>query len=255
MYCTSVIIAVTALELKHSSLIMHFSDGRPSHLILILIIVAFSSCLAQSRARNFRRIGKVSNRLVNTTYSTKETIHDLDSCRSPKQLQLKYYNKLYKANARRFTGNTVYYALKATKSQLFSAVNNDIVANITDYTRFTPAGMDLANKVVCAKILQEMDAETRLFSNTALCAWDYICDYKENRFPNYLFRARCKTAKCNGNCSEVNNHYNRCQSHGIHVTVLQMSGICGEWVWGQELLPIACTCTNDVMMKVESILR
>ena len=56
-------------------------------------------------------------------------------------------------------------------------------------------------------------------------------------------------ARCSGNCNQENNSNNWCLSHGIHVTVLQMIGNCGEWVWGQQLLPIACTCTRDVIMN------
>ena len=127
--------------------------------------------------------------------------------------------------------------------------DNAIVTSIADQSRFTPAGMDTANKVVCARVLQQLDAEANTISNTALCGWDYVCDYKADRFPNYLFKARCRTSRCSGNCNQESNNHNMCQSHGIHVTVLEMGGNCEEWVWGQELLPIACTCTNDVMMN------
>ena len=98
---------------------------------------------------------------------------------------------------------------------------------IADPTRFTPAGMDTANRVVCARVLQELDAVADSISNTALCGWDYVCDYKADRFPNYLFKARCRTSTCNGNCNQEDNSHNRCQSHGVHVTVLQMR-YCGE---------------------------
>ena len=53
---------------------------------------------------------------------------------------------------------------------------------------------NIANKVVCAQILHELDAEASVISNTAVCPWDYICDYKADRFLNYLFKARCKTS-------------------------------------------------------------
>ena len=149
-----------------------------------------------------------------------------------------------------FNGNTMHYALMAENELTTATVeDNELVANFDDLNRFTPAGMDLANKVVCARILQELDAEANSISNTALCGWDYYCDYKANRFPNYLFKARCRSPNCNGNCNQENSSHNRCQSHGIHVTVLEMGENCGEWVWGQELLPIACTCTSDVMMN------
>ena len=133
-----------------------------------------------------------------------------------------------------------------------------VIANISDHSRFQPAGMELSNKVVCAQILQEIDAEVSLISKTALCAWDYTCDYRADRLLNYLFKARYKTAKCSSSsCSKASNKlyskHNMCQSHGIHVTVLQMRDNCKAWVWGQEFLPIACPCTNEFMMKVRGI--
>ena len=104
--------------------------------------------------------------------------------------------------------------------------------------------MDLANKVVCARILQELDEVAESISKTALCGWNYACDYKADRFPNYLFKARCLSPRCKINCDQGKHSRNRCQSHAIHVTVLEMRGDCEEWHWGQELLPIACTCTT-----------
>ena len=80
-----------------------------------------------------------------------------------------------------------------------TAEENATIANITDHSRFAPAGMELANKVICAKMLQEIDEVSSAISKTALCGWDYTCDYKANRFPSYLFKSRCKTAACNGN--------------------------------------------------------
>ena len=191
---------------------------------------------------------------------------NINSSCAPEQYQLEYYNELYSTSAiNSFSGNAFYYTLKATeihKNRSESVANsavitaeeeaedNAIIDNITDHSRFTPAGMETANKVVCAQILHELDAEASAISNTAVCPWDYICDYKADRFPNYLLKARCKTSMCSGNCGPKDSRHNMCQSHGIHVTVLQMRGKCGEWVWGQELIPIACTCTRDVMMKV-----
>ena len=197
--------------------------------------------------KNFSRALKQSLNASNSS--------DTLSC-SPNQFQMDYYEKLYNninvANS--FNGNIMYYALKSIKINenstrlTVTAEDNATIANITDHSRLTPAGMETANKVVCAKVLQEMDRETSIISNTALCPWEYICDYKADRFPHYLFKARCKTANCL-NCNQENRRHNMCQSHGIHVTVLQMKNRCEEWVWGQELVPIACTCVNDFMMK------
>ena len=140
------------------------------------------------------------------------------------------------------------YALQAMDTNKSMINDNELTITVGDKTAiesimndesiFTSAGMDTANKAVCAQILQVMDAEARLISSTTLCAWDYICDYS----PHYLFMARCKTSMCSGSCSQGGSKQNMCQSHGIHMTVLQRRGDCGEWVLGQELLPIACTC-------------
>ena len=125
---------------------------------------------------------------------------------------------------------------------LLSAEDNKLVSNIANQYRFTPAGMDLANKVVCARILQELDGAAESISKTALCGWNYACNYKADRFPNYLFKARCLSPRCNINCGQSVHTHNRCLSHGIQVAVLERRGTCEEWHWGQELLPIACTC-------------
>ena len=197
-----------------------------------------------------------SNDQLDATESTGK-VFDNSSC-SPFKNQLDFYNELYGNNiANSFNGNTLYYALKAeelhknmTNSNITAdeiAKNNAIIDNVNDSSKFIPAGMDKANKVVCAKILNEMDKVASSISKTALCGWDYTCDYKKERYPNYLFKARCVSPKCNENCNQGTNNHNMCQSHGIHVTVLEMRGNCEAWVWGQELLPLACTCLNSLM--------
>ena len=146
----------------------------------------------------------------------------------------------------------MYYSLRAEEAHNNRSVSvttaeedNAVISSISDQTRFTPAGMEVANKVICAKILQEMDEVASVISNTAVCPWIYYCDYKADRFPNYLFKARCRTTSCSGDCSQEDNIHNTCQAHGIHVTVLQMSNNCGEWAPSQVLLPVSCTCAND----------
>ena len=177
-----------------------------------------------------------------------------DSACSPSQDQLESYSQLHGATAiNGLNGNTLYYTLRAmeahnqnrTVSTTITAEDNAIIANITDHSRFTPAGMETANKVVCAQILHELDAEASVISNTAVCPWDYFCEYKADRYPNYLFKARCKTNMCSGNCSPEDRRHNVCQIHGIQVPILQMSS-CREWDPEEELLPIACTCSNNV---------
>ena len=219
-----------------------------------LIVVVLMQAAYLLDARMIRQ-STISNGKGNMQTATTDSS---SSC-SPHQHQIKYYNKLYSSSAANsFNGNILYYALKAVDTHnnrttsVITAEDNATIANITDLSRFAPAGMELANKVVCAKLLQEMDVEGKLISKTALCGWEYICDYKADRFPSYLFKARCKSAECNGNCGPHNKH-NMCQSHGIHVTVLEMRDNCAEWVWGQELLPLACTCTSDVIMEAESM--
>ena len=171
------------------------------------------------------------------------------SC-SPNQDQLDLYSQLHSTTEiNGLSGNTLHYTLRAMEAHnnrtmsVTTAVDDSIIANISDQSRFTPAGMEPNNKVVCAQILQELDAAASVISNTAVCPWVYICDYKADRYPHYLFKARCETSVCSGNCSPEDKRHNECQLHGIHVTVLQMRN-CGEWVLGEEVLPIACTCTK-----------
>ena len=213
---------------------------------ILLLIVLLEVCLLYAKS--------LPTAVVPPTDST-TGITNHSSC-LPDQYKLDYYKELHRVNVSKgFNGNIMYYAFKTMEiskdctESTITVDDNATISSISDPSRFTPAGMKTANKVICAKILQEMDRETKLISTTALCPWGYICDYKADRFPNYLFKARCKTSKCSGNCSQKNNRHNMCQSHGVHVTILQMRN-CEEWVWGQELLPLACTCTNDIMMKV-----
>ena len=230
---------------------------RHKHLLLILMI-SLQACLLQAKSlRVAEQSLIIRNVRNNDQLDSTETVSVNSSC-SPHQHQLDYYDEIYGASvANNFNGNTLHYALKAveihenmTKSAVVTAEDNAVIENINDQSRFTPAGMEITNKAVCAKILQEMDTVTSSISSTALCGWDYICDYKPGRFPNYLFKARCKTVKCSDNCNQESNSHNMCQSHGIRITVLETMGDCEAWVWGQELLPLACTCINKLMMKV-----
>ena len=223
-------------------------------ILLFTLFVLMQACWLDARKLKIVRKSTISN--FNSRMDTTTT--DSTSSCVPHQHQIKYYNKLYSSSAtNNFNGNIMYYALRAMETHnnrtepTVTAKDNATIANITDHSRFTPAGMELASKVICAKLLQEIDKVSDLISKTALCGWDYACNYEADRFPNYLFKARCKTETCNGNCGPHNRH-NRCKAHGIHVTVLKMRDNCEEWVWGEELLPLACTCTNDVMMKAES---
>ena len=231
-----------------------------SGIIISYVVVALlQACLLDARSLRGPRQSTLSAGSFGGIHIDEEITEpttNTDSLCLPSEDQLQLYSQLHSTTAINGLGaNTLYYAIRAmeahynrTVSTTTAAEDNAAIASISDQSRFTPAGMETTNKVVCAQILQELDAAASVISNTAVCPWDYICDYRADRFPHYLFKARCKTSICSGNCSPENNRHNMCQSHGFHVTVLQMRN-CGEWVWGQELLPIACTCTNDVMMS------
>ena len=216
------------------------------NILLLIVIVSMQVCLLDARRLKIVRKSIVSNLNRNEDTATTDSA---SSC-TPHQHQLKYYNKLYSSSAANsFNGNILYYALRAVEAHnnriesTITAEDNATIANITGHSRFAPAGMELANKVICAKLLQEIDEVSSMISKTALCGWDYACDYRADRFPSYLFKARCKTDTCNGNCSPHNRH-NMCQSHGFYVNVLKKEGDCKNWVWDQELLPLACTCES-----------
>ena len=229
-------------------------------IISYILAALLQACLLDARSLRGPRQSTPSEGSFNENdidYEIMEpTTNTSDSLCLPSEDQLQVYSQLHSTTAiNGLGGNTLYYAIRAmeahynrTVSTTTAAEDNAAIASISDQSRFTPAGMETTNKVVCAQILQELDAAASVISNTAVCPWDYICDYRADRFPHYLFKARCKNSICSGNCSPKDNRHNMCQSHGFHVTILQMRN-CGEWVWGQELLPIACTCTNDVMMS------
>ena len=224
-------------------------------LVTFLVVALLQASLLQSRSL---RNPRLSNFGSDDQQTKKQSTSAGPSC-SPNQNQLDLYSQLHSTTeVNGLSGNTLYYTLRAMETHnnrtvsVTTAADDSIIANISDQSRFTPAGMGTTNKVVCAQILQELDAAASVISNTAVCPWDYICDYKADRYPHYLFKARCKTSVCSDNCSPEDKRHNMCQSHGIHVTVLQMRN-CREWVWGEELLPIACTCTNNVMMNAKGM--
>ena len=225
--------------------------------LLIIVIVSIQACLLHAKslrgARQSRSVEAISSGSINQQRIYKRNLRSVDSSCSPNLDQLEQYGQLLStAIINDLSGNTMYYALRATEahnnrslSVTTTEEDNAAISSISDQTRFASSGMEIANKVVCAKILKEMDEVASVISNTAACPWIYYCDYKADRFPNYLFKARCRTASCSGDCSQENNIHNTCQAHGIHVTVLRMSGNCEEWAPSQEILPIACTCGND----------
>ena len=220
-------------------------------IVSFLVVALLQASLLQSKSlRNPRQ--SFSGIGGDPSQQMTEQSAGADSACSPSQDQLESYSQLHGATAiNGLNGNTLYYTLRAmeahnnrTVSTIDTAEDNVVIANISDHTRLTPAGMETANKVVCAQILHELDAEASVISNTAVCPWDYICEYKADRYPNYLFKARCKTDMCSGNCSPEDKRHNVCQIHGIQVPILKMSS-CREWGLDEELLPIACTCSNN----------
>ena len=223
--------------------------------LLIIVVVSVQACLLHAKSlRDARQSVEAISSGGNDQQRINEgNVRSVDSSCSPDQDQLERYGQLLNTAAiNDLSGNTLYYSLRATEAHNNRSVSvttaeedNAVISSISDQTRFAPSGMQTANKVICAKILQEMDEVASVISNTAACPWIYNCDYKADRFPNYLFKARCRTSRCSGDCSQENNIYSGCQSHGIYVTVLQMSGNCGEWLPSQFHLSVACTCGND----------
>ena len=213
--------------------------------LLLILVVLLQACLLLARSI------RISEQPPRETAST-------DSPCSPDQYQQamdRYYNELNTANvANSFNGNMLYYsALRAmqvnengTDPATITEEDRELIENIGGQSRFKPAGMETANKVICAKILKEMDNVVHAISSTALCPWDYDCDYKANRFPNYLFNARCLKPSCSdANCSRRNSRKSICNEHTIFVNVYKMEGNCSSWTWVEEALTLACTCSNS----------
>ena len=147
--------------------------------ILILISVIISVLQvhllhAKSLGIQIQQSATADHPEIRVTHSstTKRTV---DTSCTPDVNQLEYFNQLHNGTTpvSSFSGNTMYYALRAMRNQTGTATatagDEAIIANITDPTRFTPAGMDTANRVVCARALQELDAVANSISNTALC--------------------------------------------------------------------------------------
>ena len=231
---------------------------RQKILVIVVIALMQTSFLHAKSLGIAQKPAVVDEKLTSgnqpVTHSTKRTASASSSTCSPTQDQLEQYGQLYNANAvSTFGGNLLYYALRAmqvhqsrlTGPATTAEEDNAVIASITDQNRFTPAGMETANRAICAKILQELDTEANLISKTALCAWDYYCDYRADRFPSYIFKARCRTKMYNGNCSQNNNGHGRCISHAKNMNVLEMRGSCGEWGLGYEVVQVACTCTSS----------
>ena len=160
--------------------------------ILALLVVLLQASLVQSKSLRKPRQGLGG---LGGNRQTSEQSTGADSSCSPNQDQLDFYSQLRSTAAvNGLSGNTLHYNLRAmeahnnrTVSVTTAAEDNAVITNITDESRFIPAGMETTNKVVCAQILQELDAAASVISNKAVCPWDYICDYKADRYPHYYF--------------------------------------------------------------------
>ena len=117
--------------------------------LLFLMIILMQPCLVDAKVFIVRKCA-VSN--LNSNIHTATT--DSASPCEPHQHQIKHYNGLYSSVANNFNGNIKYYALRTVEAHnnrtepTVTAEDNAIIANITDHSRFVPAGMELANKVV-----------------------------------------------------------------------------------------------------------
>ena len=161
-------------------------------MLLFITILLIQPCLVDARALRIAEQSTIRN--LNSTTTNNSAL----PC-APHQHQIKYYNGLYSSSAaNNFNGNIMCYALRAAEAHnnmtesTVTAEDNATIANITNHSRFAPAGMELANKVICAKMLQEIDEVLSMISKTALCAWDYACDYRADRCPIIFSRQDVK---------------------------------------------------------------
>ena len=191
-------------------------------LVTFLVVALLQASLLQSKSLRNPRLSSFGSE--DQQIKKRQSASVGPSC-SPNQDQLDLYSQLHSTTTiNGLSGNTLHYTLRAMETHnnrtvsVTTAADHSIIANISDQSRFTPAGMETTNKVVCAQILQELDVAASVISNTAVCPWVYICDYKADRYPHYLFKAICKTSECSGNCSPEDKRHKMCQSHGIQVT-------------------------------------
>jgi len=145
-------------------------------IILMQVFLLQAKSLRIAKGSQFTGDHDQSEDIMNVTKRTTDS-----SCSSAdiNRDQLEVLLQLYSGtgSVSNFNGNTMNYALRAEQSRSEPTVeDNELITNFDNLNRFTPAGMDLANKVVCARTLQELDAEANSISNTALCGWDYYCD-------------------------------------------------------------------------------
>ena len=239
------------------------SNRETARLCLFVVFLCFQFGSLEARSLRVTRKAVVPDNLDDKGVSRTETDTPgirtrLDDTIAPEPLscqpnhqQLKYYSGLYNAHGvtTNFSGNILYYALKAMDMHNTSNSSSEEQPDpAIDHRRYSP-DMPKKSQVICSKMLVEMDSESRLFSKTSLCEWEYICEYKADRFPHYLFHARCTTEKCKGNCNGEHSHSYFCQAHGIYVAVMEKRSDCDDWVWGQDMLKVACTCTNKLLMR------
>ena len=116
------------------------------------------------------------------------------------------------------------------------------------------------------KSVEACNEMTRLLNNVApsinsSCPWEYTCEYKQNRFPQYLIQANCLKSFCEG-CSsdDSTNEPGKCSPVEIPLSVYECTNDVnvvgslpvihtkGEWI--KERVRVACQCNHNVVESV-----
>ena len=85
------------------------------------------------------------------------------------------------------------------------------------------------NKTGCGHKISVLDHKTQ---GDLECPWDYQCDYNQNRIPQYLWKAKCRT----DNAVTVN--------YTVPVLKREACNSLSPWQMVIEYIPVACTCLN-----------
>lgn len=78
------------------------------------------------------------------------------------------------------------------------------------------------------------------------CSWNYTCDYSPNRFPQYIWKAKCGPQPAGYRIQEV---YYQLPTLTLESEVeagcLPFQGANTVYRWGLERIPVACTCVPN----------
>ena len=99
-------------------------------------------------------------------------------------------------------------------------------------------------------------------STNSSCPWEYTCEFKANRFPQYIIQANCLKTHCAGCSEDGSREPGVCEAVEIPLTVYECSnedqygsqlgsiGINtgGEWI--KEHVRVACQCEHNVIDSV-----